>query len=189
MKPKLLLHICCGICALHVFDLLEPHFAISGFFYNPNIQPPREYEFRRCELERAAASRGFPVVFAAYDFRRWFVAVRGLEHEPERGRRCDVCFNLRLEKTFATAHANGFAAVATTLSIGRQKSSEQINRQGRLLEEKFGISFLAENFKRRDGAAITHAKATALGVRAQNYCGCVYSLVQRKRAACHRIRA
>jgi epoxyqueuosine reductase len=189
MKPKLLLHICCGVCSLHVVDVLRPRFEVSGFFYNPNIHPKSEYDFRRRQLERAAAQRGFPVEYAEYDFRRWFSAVRGLEKEPERGRRCEVCISLRLERTFRHASENGFSVVASTLSIGRQKSTPQINSQGAQLEARFDISFLAENFKSRDGSAITRAKAAALGVGAQNYCGCVYSLVQRKLAGHGRFRS
>lgn len=175
MKPPLLLHICCGPCALHVIDLLAPRFALGGFFYNPNIHPPEEHDLRRAELVRIAADRGLDLECAEYDYDRWFAAVRGLEQEPERGRRCEVCIRLRLERTFAAARAGGFAAVATTLAIGRLKSTAQVNRLGLEIAANGPVIFLAENFKRHGGVEIARDKARALAVRRQSYCGCIYS--------------
>ena len=130
MKQKLLLHVCCGPCSLYVLQKLQADFAVSGFFYNPNIQPFREYEFRRLELAKIAEKFAWPMVYAAYDMREWFAAIRGLEREPERGRRCPVCFRFRLEKAFLYAREHGFDVVASTLSISPYKVTAQINEQG-----------------------------------------------------------
>lgn len=179
MKKKLLLHICCGPCSLHVMQKLQADFEVSGFFYNPNIQPFREFEFRRLELAKIAEKLAWPMVWAAHDMREWFAAVRGLEREPERGERCSVCFRRRLEKTFAYAGEHGFDCVATTLSISPYKVTAQINSQGLALAQKYGIAFLPENFKKNNGFLLACRQAEALGVKHQDYCGCVYSKVER----------
>ena len=180
MKKKLLLHVCCGPCSLHVLQKLQADYAVSGFFYNPNIQPFREFEFRRLELAKIAEKFAWPMVYADYDMREWFAAIRGLEREPERGRRCPVCFRFRLEKTFHHARERGFDCVASTLSISPAKSTAQINEQGSALAEKYGVAFLAENFKKKNGFLISRRQAETLGVKSQDYCGCVYSKVERR---------
>jgi predicted adenine nucleotide alpha hydrolase (AANH) superfamily ATPase len=181
VKKKLLLHVCCGPCSLYVLQKLAADFEVSGFFYNPNIQPFREFEFRRLELAKIAEKFAWPMLWAPYDMREWFAAVRGLEREPERGRRCSVCFRFRLEKTFAYACEHGFDYVASTLSISPHKVTAQINEQGMALASKYGIAFLAENFKKNNGFLVSRKKAEALGVKHQDYCGCVFSKVERLR--------
>ena len=179
MKQKLLLHVCCGPCSLHVLQKLQADFAVSGFFYNPNIQPFAEYEFRRRELEKIADRFAWPMIWPDYDMREWFAAIRGLEREPERGGRCPVCFRFRLEKTFRYAREHGFVCVASTLSISPHKVTAQINSEGLALSQKYGVEFLPENFKKHDGFLNSRRQAQALGVRQQEYCGCVYSRVER----------
>ena len=179
MKKKLLLHICCAPCSLYVWQKLQADFELSGFFYNPNIQPLAEYEFRRLELVKIAEKFAWPMVYASYDLRDWFSAIRGLEGEAERGARCSVCFRFRLEKTFCYAREHGFECVASTLSISPFKVTTQINEQGIELAEKYGIAFLAENFKKKNGFLISRKQGEELGVRHQDYCGCVYSKVER----------
>jgi len=179
VKPKLLLHVCCAPCSLYVLQKLAADFAVSGFFYNPNIQPFREFEFRRRELAKISENFAWPMIWAEYDMREWFAAVRGLEREPERGRRCLVCFHFRLEKTFRYARDHGFAWVASTLSISPHKVTAQINSQGLALSQKYGVAFLAENFKKKNGFLISCRQAEALGVKHQDYCGCVFSKAQR----------
>ncbi len=179
MRKKLLLHICCGPCSLYVWRKLQADFEVSGFFYNPNIQPFAEHEFRRLELVKITEKFAWPVVYAPYDLRDWFAAVRGLEREAERGARCPVCFQFRLEKVFQHAREHGFGTVASTLSISPSKLTAQINEQGEALAEKYGVAFLPENFKKKDGFLISRKEGRALGVRPQDYCGCVYSKVER----------
>ena len=179
MKKKLLLHICCGPCSIYVWQKLHADYELSGFFYNPNIQPFAEYEFRRLELVKIAEKFAWPMTYASYDLRDWFGAIRGLEREMERGLRCPVCFKFRLEKVFQYAREHGFDYVASTLSISPSKLTAQINEQGSALAEKYGIAFLAENFKKKNGFLISRQQGKELGVKHQDYCGCVYSKVER----------
>jgi hypothetical protein len=162
-----------------VWQKLQGDFELSGFFYNPNIQPFAEHEFRRLELVKIAEKFSWPMVYASYDMRDWFGAIRGLEREAERGARCPVCFKFRLEKVFQYAREHGFDCVASTLSISPFKSAAQINEQGIGLAEKYGVAFLAENFKKKNGFLISCKQGEELGVRHQDYCGCVYSKVER----------
>jgi predicted adenine nucleotide alpha hydrolase (AANH) superfamily ATPase len=179
VKPKLLLHVCCGPCAPHVLERLSGEYEVTGFFCNPNIQPRDEYEFRRREVARLAGELDWPVVVAPYDMAAWFAAVRGLEREPERGRRCPVCFRFRLERAFRYARDNGFVVVASTLSISPYKVTAQINREGAALAREYGVAFLAENFKAHDGFQAARRRAHELGIRHQDYCGCVFSKAER----------
>lgn len=177
---KLLLHVCCAPCAAFVAKRLRgAGFDVTGFFFNPNIQPRREYEFRRNEVARLAERLDLALVCPPYDMAAWFAVVRGLEREPERGQRCPACFRLRLEAAFRHARENGFAVVTSTLSVSPYKSTAQINEQGRALAATTGVEFLAENFKSRDGWPKARALAAELGIRHQDYCGCVFSKAER----------
>jgi predicted adenine nucleotide alpha hydrolase (AANH) superfamily ATPase len=179
VKKKLLLHVCCGPCSLYVLRKLRADFEVSGFFYNPNIQPFREYEFRRLELRKIAEKFAWPMVYAEYDMREWFAAIRGFEREPEKGKRCPLCFRFRLERTFLRAREHGFDCVASTLSISPYKVTSQINREGLALAQKYGIAFLPEDFKKHDGFLISRRLGEKLGVRHQHYCGCAFSKAER----------
>jgi predicted adenine nucleotide alpha hydrolase (AANH) superfamily ATPase len=179
-RKKLLLHICCGPCAVYVFEKLMEDYEVTGFFYNPNIQPLKEYEFRKIELEQAAKSKNWDVVYSEYDMNHWFQQVKGYEKEPEKGKRCSICFYMRLKKTFEYAKSNGFDIVATTLSISPYKVTKQINHEGEKLAREFGIEFLPENFKKQNGYSTGRKMAQELGIKHQNYCGCVFSKVEKK---------
>jgi len=179
-KKKLLLHICCGPCAVYVMEKLKTAYEVTGFFYNPNIQPVKEYRFRENELARVAKLKNWDVVYMEHEMEEWFRRVKGYEKEPERGKRCSICFRMRLEKTFAYAKVNGFGIVASTLSISPYKVAKQINEEGEKLADAFGVEFLAENFKKQGGFDICRKMAHGLEIKHQDYCGCVFSKVEKK---------
>jgi len=179
-KKRLLLHVCCASCVVYVVEKLRDDYDITLFFYNPNIQPKKEYESRKQELLRISTEKGWPVVCPDYDMGEWFSLVGGLEKEPERGRRCSVCFSMRLRKAFHQAQASGFEVVATTLSISPYKVTAQIDAEGKKLGQEFAIPFLDENFKKQDGYRKGRQMAAVLGITHQDYCGCVYSRVEKK---------
>jgi predicted adenine nucleotide alpha hydrolase (AANH) superfamily ATPase len=178
-KPKLLLHVCCASCAAYVFSVLEKDYDVTGYFYNPNIHPQKEYLSRKGELTRLAKLKKLPIIFAEYNMKEWFKEVEGLEKEPEKGLRCTKCFYMRLDKTFEYAKTNNFDMVASTLSISPYKVTRQINQVGEQLAKIYGISFLPENFKKKDGYNIAKKMAMDLGIQHQNFCGCVYSKVEK----------
>jgi epoxyqueuosine reductase len=181
IRKRLLLHVCCAPCAVYVHECLAVLYDVTCLFYNPNIQPFSEYKLRERELERIAAMKKWKVLYGEYDPVGWNGVVAGLEEEPERGRRCAVCFRYRFEKTFAMASDLDFEMVASTLSISPYKNLKQINGEGERLARETGIPFLNENFRKQDGYKKSQERSSALGIRQQNYCGCMFSKADRER--------
>ena len=175
---RLLLHSCCAPCAGEIMETV----AAAGidaavFFYNPNIHPLAEYEIRKRENMRFCEKLGMPFVDADYDMDNWFARTRGLENEPERGRRCDVCFDMRFERAADYAAANGFAAMSSTLGISRWKDMEQINRAGlRAAARHDNLMYWTYNWRKRGGSQRMIEIAKREKFYQQEYCGCVYSL-------------
>ncbi len=174
---KIVLHICCGVCAAGVVDrLISEGHQVVGFFYNPNIHPLEEYNKRLDVTYQVAKELNFPLELAPYEPEEWFKATNSLENEPEGGRRCEVCFRLRLKTTYLYMKDCGGDAFTTTLTISPRKSADVINQVGK---EIGGDRFLVRNLKKKDGfkRAIELSKKWAL--YRQDYCGCIYSLRQR----------
>ena len=129
-KPFLLLHICCGPCSTHVIDLLKDEYHPIGFFYNPNLHPKQEY-FSRLEATAQVCRQHRAALWVPpFGEEAWLDGVKGLEGEPEGGRRCNICIRLRLEATAWVAKAASLTAFATTLTISPRKNSHVINALG-----------------------------------------------------------
>ncbi len=156
------------------------YFSITVLFYNPNIYPPEEYEHRVNEARRLVGEMPFvhPVKFmaAAYDPDSFYGAVRGLEKEPEGGKRCEKCYALRLSETARRAKEGGFDYFATTLSISPLKSAAKLNEAGEKAAAEFGVRHLPSDFKKRDGYRRSLELSREYGLYRQNYCGCIYSI-------------
>lgn len=176
---KVLLHICCGICALSVIERLqiEGH-EVTGYFYNPNIHPQDEYKKRLEAAERAAKEFGIVLVEERYDRENWFLKVKGLENDPEGGRRCEVCFEMRLKKAYDYSRYHNFDLFTTTLTVGPMKDAGVINRIGR---EIGGDRFITADYKKKDGFKRSIELANDAGLYKQDYCGCIYSLEDKYR--------
>jgi predicted adenine nucleotide alpha hydrolase (AANH) superfamily ATPase len=171
---KVVLHICCGVCAAGVVERLasEGH-QVLGFFYNPNIYPPEEYQRRLEATYQVAEELGFPLEAVPYTPEEWFKETDSLKDEPEGGKRCSVCFRLRLKKTYLYTIDCGWDAFTTTLTVSPHKSAEVINKIG---QEIGGDRFLARDFKKRDGFKRSVQLARQWNLYRQNYCGCMYSI-------------
>lgn len=170
---KVLLHICCAGCATaSVSRLKEQGYYIKGFFYNPNIHPEDEYIRRRQDLEKISDKYSIDIEEGAYDTQNWFNSVKGFESEPEGGKRCGICFRLRLYRTYKKMLDGDYDFFSTTLTISPHKNSKLINRLGR---EIGGDRFLERDFKKKDGFKQSVLVSRKLGLYRQNYCGCVYS--------------
>jgi predicted adenine nucleotide alpha hydrolase (AANH) superfamily ATPase len=176
-KPAILLHICCAPCGTHVARELSERYSVRGFFFNPNIQPEEEYRLRENEARALAEKDGFPLEAGGNSAEAWLEAVRGLEGEPEGGRRCEACYRHRLERTAAAARDNGIPFFTTTLTISPLKKASVINPIGleaaRLAGS--GVQFIEADFKKKDGFKKSCALSKALGFYRQNYCGCLFS--------------
>ena len=170
---KIALHICCGVCAAGVSERLtsEGHLVL-GLFYNPNIHPLEEYQRRLEAARKVAGELGFPLEAAPYTPEEWFKEVSGLEDEPEGGRRCEVCFRLRLKMACLYMEDIGWDAFTTTLTVSPHKSAGVVNRVGR---EIGGERFLARDFKKKDGFRRATELAGEWGIYRQHYCGCSFS--------------
>jgi len=171
---RIALHVCCGVCAAGAVNrLLSEGHEVLGLFYNPNIHPADEYERRLAMARRVSAELRFPLEVPPYDPTAWHGRADALASEPEGGRRCEVCFRLRLERTFRYMLEVGGDAFTTTLTIGPRKSAEVINRIGL---ELGGERFLVRDFKKKAGFQCAVELAKQWGLYRQDYCGCVYSV-------------
>ncbi|MGN0390957.1 MAG: epoxyqueuosine reductase QueH, partial [Wujia sp.] len=110
----------------------------------------------------------------------FFEMARGLEKEPERGKRCYKCYELRMREAAAYAKAHGFDLFTTTLSISPHKNAAWINEIGGRLAEEFEIGYLYSDFKKKNGYARSIELSKEYGLYRQNYCGCVFSRRERE---------
>lgn len=154
---------------------------MEAFFYNPNIHPKKEYILRFEESQAFTRKIGVRFHRGEYEAEDWFKKVRGHEKDKEGGERCKICFKLRLEKTANKAVEGGFDYFTTTLTISPHKNAEVINSIGREVAENYGVNFLEENFKKKDGFKKSVELSRKYGLRRQNYCGCIYSKSKKKR--------
>jgi predicted adenine nucleotide alpha hydrolase (AANH) superfamily ATPase len=177
---KLLLHICCAPDATIGIDRLAPHWETTGFFYNPNIHPAAEYEKRHEAMDQLSEATGLPFKTGEYDPDQWKVMVQGLEDEPEKGLRCELCFRERLRKTAREARDGGYDAFAAVLTVSPHKDASLINKLGAEAGQEFGVEYLPTDLKKMDGFKRSVQMSKELGIYRQNYCGCEYS--QRQKA-------
>jgi predicted adenine nucleotide alpha hydrolase (AANH) superfamily ATPase len=179
MKPKLLLHICCGPDEAWVVHTLRDRYELSCFFCNSNIAPDSEYELRRGEAARAAHYYGVPFVADEYLPASWEEAVAGVDDTPEGGERCRRCFLLRLRCTALFCSTNGFPAFTTVMSVSPHKRISLLNECGNQAATEAGVQFVPFDFKKNDGFRKSIILSKELGLYRQDYCGCRLSKVER----------
>ncbi len=177
IKPKLLLHCCCGPCSSYVLERLNPYFDITVFFYNPNIYIKEEYELRKAYLIKVIQLINPSISFISYDDDNssYFDAIKGFEDYPEGSERCFCCYYFRLEKTCKYALENHFDFFSTTLSISPYKNSKVINEELEELSNKYKVAYLYSDFKKDAGYIKSIQFCKANGIYRQDYCGCPYS--------------
>lgn len=175
---RLLLHSCCAPCSGDLMErMLQSGIDFTIFFYNPNIHPKKEYIIRKEENIRFARKMGIPFIDADYDVQDWFSRAKGMEHEPERGIRCTMCFDMRFERTALYAYENGFDIITSSLGISRWKNMEQINDCGvRAASPYDGVTYWTYNWRKGGGSARMYEIAKREEFYKQEYCGCIYSL-------------
>lgn len=183
--PRLLLHACCAPCSSAVLEYLSQYFAITLLYYNPNIAPLEEYQKREAELRRLVSQMKFthPVELlpCQYDGQAFVQAARGLEGEPEGGKRCEVCFRLRLRYAAQEAARLRFDYYTTTLSISPMKNAPLLNQLGEEIGREFGVAHLPSDFKKKDGYKRSVQLSKEYDLYRQDYCGCAFSRAQRQR--------
>ena len=176
-ERRLLLHSCCAPCAGEIMAALAASaIETTLFFYNPNIHPAAEYQLRKEENIRYAEKLGMAFVDADYDIDNWFARTKGLEDEPERGRRCTACFDMRFERTAQYARAHQFAVISSTLGISRWKDMTQINNSGERAAAASDVVYWTFNWRKSGGSQRMLEISKSENFYQQEYCGCVYSL-------------
>ena len=178
-RPSLLLHACCAPCSSYVLEYLSQFFDITLFFYNPNISPKEENDFRAAELERLCREMPLEhipkIIVAEYEPEKYYEAVKGMEELPEGSARCAVCYRQRLEKTALSAKEAGFDYFTTTLSISPYKRADWLNSIGAELQREYGVAYLFSDFKKKNGYKRSCELSQQYGLYRQDYCGCEFS--------------
>ncbi len=170
---KVLLHVCCGVCAYASIERLKKEdFLPKALFFNPNIQPEDEYQKRKISAVKVAQLTDIDFIDTEYSVDDWQKACQAYAEEAEGGRRCDICFEIRLEKAFEVAQAQGFDYFTTTLTISPHKKSQKIFEIGKKIG---GDKFLPINFKKQEGFKKSIEAAKKFNLYRQDYCGCLYS--------------
>lgn len=171
---KVLLHICCGVCAFTCIKVLrEKNFYVEGFFYNPNITDSNEYLRRRDAAIKVCEVTAIKFHEGIYKPQIWRDTCSAYKNDPEGGKRCNLCYEFRLKETFHNIAKTDFDFFASTLSISPHKNSQSINGIGLRIAP---AHFLAIDFKKNNGFKETMKMAKEHNIYRQNYCGCLFSM-------------
>lgn len=173
IKGKILLLSCCAPCSCAVIrSLAEKNTDFAVVFYNPNIRPFAEYEKRRDENARVCQLYGVPFIELEYDNERWCALTKGLENEPERGKRCSVCFEMRLKRVMEYAMENGYTAVASVLGVSRWKNLAQVNEAAQKASSATGMPYVHVEGRKNGMQELRASLIKELELYNQTYCGC-----------------
>lgn len=169
-KPRLLMHVCCGPCAIHPFKVMSEKHEIAAYYYNPNIHPETEYARRLSTAKSFCEEQGARFISGPHDPEQYFHAIGSSRVKPAR---CGHCYSLRLSAVASAAAELGYDAFTTTLLVSPHQDREAILAAGQTAENRSGARFLAEDF--RDGFRDAQRISRDLGMYRQEYCGCRYS--------------
>ena len=176
----LLMHACCAPCSSACLERLGNYFDISILYYNPNITDKDEYLKRVEEIKKfiSGFKTKYPIklIEGRYDPKEFFEIAKGLEDEPERGKRCFKCYRLRLEETAKVASEKEFDFFCTTLTLSPYKNAIWLNEIGEELNNNYNSTYLYSDFKKKNGYKRSIELSKEFDLYRQDYCGCVYSL-------------
>ena len=179
----MLVHICCSVDSHFFLEKLQkeyPDEKLTGFFYDPNIHPYSEYQLRLLDVKRSCKTLGIDLLEGEYDYENWLQAVRGLENEPEKGARCEVCFDKRFSVSAKKALSLGEKKITTTLLVSPLKSQEQLKRVGDEFHEKNGVEFIAVDYRSGGGTQDQSRVTKEQQLYRQDYCGCIFGLTMQR---------
>ncbi len=173
MCKKILVHCCCGPCATSSIQrLIDEGYDPVLCYGNSNIWPKQENDIRYENLLKVAEHfGGLPVIRQEYDHEAWLEFVKGLESEPEHGKRCPKCFEFNLRAAYEEAKRLGIDCFTTTLTVSKYKNSKVIFQVGSQFD-----TFEQIDFKKKDGFAKSCSMAKELGLYRQQYCGCEFTM-------------
>ena len=180
VKPRLLLHACCGPCLAGTLANISEFFDITVYFYNPNIMPKEEFNLRLDALKQVISHfDGIKLIVPEQDESEYLPLVKGLETVPEGGSRCEICFDMRLRKTaeYFAEHRDEFDFFTTTLTISPLKNAKLINEIGARSASEYNVTYLASDFKKRDGYLKSTTLCKQWNIYRQHYCGCTLRVI------------
>lgn len=170
---KFLLLSCCAPCSCAVVEkLAQEKESFDVIFYNPNIRPQAEYQKRCEENKRVCEHYGISFIELEYDNERWCALTQGLENEPERGKRCSICFHMRLKRVMEYALDNGYSAVASVLGVSRYKNLAQVNQAAYQASEETKVPYIEIEGRKGGLQERRQQLIKELNLYSQDYCGC-----------------
>ena len=176
---SLLLHACCAPCSTACLERLANFFKVTIFYYNPNITDESEYRKRIEEIKKLLTlinpKYKVELIEGDYDPNKFFDMAKGLENEPERGKRCYKCYEMRLVETAKIASKLGFNNFCTTLTLSPHKNANWINEIGEKLNKEYDSNYLYSDFKKKEGYKRSIELSKEYNLYRQDYCGCIYS--------------
>ncbi len=174
---KLLIHSCCAPCSSYCLEKISPYFKTDVFYYNPNITSSEEY-LKRLEEQinfvKSVYGDTIRVINGDYNPSDFYTAVKGLENQVEGGKRCRICYQLRLEETAKKARELGYNYFTTTLSVSPYKNAKWLNEIGEELSIKYGVNYLYADFKKNGGYLRSIELSKKYNLYRQDYCGCEF---------------
>ncbi len=179
----MLVHICCAVDSHYFLEKIQeeyPDEKLVGYFYDPNIHPYSEYRLRYLDVEYSCKKLGIPLLEGAYNLEEWLKKVKGMEHLPEKGDRCTVCYDDRLDNSVQKALELGHDKFTTTLLISPKKSQEKLDIIGNNLEKKTGVKFIFKDYRSGNGMELQGKRVKENSLYRQNYCGCLFGLTAQR---------
>ncbi len=174
---SIVLHACCAICSGYPITLLKDMgYQVIVYFYNPNIYPLKEYNTRLDAQRILCKNLNVELIEAEYETEKFYQAAKGFELEPEKGLRCDKCFEMRLRKTAEFAKSIGVKLFTTSIVISPHKNFTKLSTIGKTISKEYDIEYLDIDFKKKDGFLKTNKISKELSLYRQNYCGCEFSI-------------
>lgn len=179
-KPTLLIHICCGVCSVYPLQYLRQFFNITIMFSNSNIYPYEEFDLRLSALKQYLEylkDDSIKLIVDEYNYDDYEKQLNKYSNEPEGGKRCKLCYELRMDRCFSYANKQKYDYFTTVMSISNRKNADWINEIGEKLDNKYqNTKYLYADFKKDDGITKNDAMNKELNLYHQNYCGCRYSI-------------
>ena len=176
---SLLLHACCAPCSSLCLERIANHFKVFIFYYNPNITDEEEYKKRILEIKKLISlinpKYEVSLIEGKYEPLKFFEIAKGLENEPERGKRCYLCYKLRLSEAAKVAEELNFPYFCTTLTLSPHKNSNWLNEIGSSLDKEYNSTYLYSDFKKKNGYKRSIELSKEYNLYRQDYCGCIYS--------------
>ena len=179
----MLVHICCSVDSHFFLKKLKddyPQEKLIGFFYDPNIHPYSEYKLRYIDVKRSCSKLGIELLEGEYDIEKWFNLVKGYEAEPEKGDRCTICYDDRLEVSVKKAKDLGERTMTSTLLVSPKKSQEKLIKIGSNFKSNYGVDFIFKDYRAKGGSTEQNLLAKKDKLYRQDYCGCIFALKEQR---------